>query len=343
MFEDLEVKINQNNSQVNTPVNTPNLTPPQPSPTININPDLERKSYIESIKKFETNNVIQGAANSGSKKRFSIKILIILIIIIAIGAGIFLFRAKIFGIVTGAMSQITNKFQKNTEITNPEELIIDDNIGIQDLVIEEEKIVEEPAIIAFLDTDSDGLLDIYESAYGSDINQQDSDNDGYKDGESVINGYSPTNGEKLNDGKNIFYFAYGSNMDFDTMRSRCGEGNFVGFSGSSLNDYVFYFYDRGFANIKESASQTVKGVLYRINENCFNSLDQAEGYPSTYQRRIVKINNSLGDFDAWVYIVENDDSSGDPSQDYFDTVIRGAKQYGVDDFYVQYISSLNAQ
>lgn len=350
MFEDLEIKINQSNLDANVQNSNPTPappTPPSPPPT-NINPDLDRKSYIDSMKNFETNHITKKSPITKSRKKFPIKIFIILIILIALGTGAFLFKNKISTIATGLIGQITTKFKKNADTVSLAEPVIDNNI-IDNNIIEdqapviEEEIIEEPAIIAFLDTDSDGLLDIYETIYGSDINQQDTDNDTYKDGEEVINNYSPIGEGELSDGKNIFYFAYGSNMNLDTMKSRCGEGNFVGFGGSSLNDYMFYFYDRGFANIKSSLSQTVKGVLYRINENCLNSLDQAEGYPNTYQRRIVKISNTLGNFDSWVYIVENDDSVGNPSQSYYDTVVSGAKQYGIDDFYIQYITSLSAQ
>lgn len=348
MFEDLEIKINQNNLDPNVQKSNPVPTPPPPSAPTNINSDLDKKSYIDSMKNFEANHIAKEASSTKSRKKFPIKIFVILIILIALGTGAFLFKNKISTIATGLINQVTTKFKKNTDTVSLAEPAIDNNI-IDNNIIEdqapviEEEIIEEPVIIAFVDTDSDGLLDIYETIYGSDINQPDTDNDTYKDGEEVLNGYSPTGNEKLSDGKNIFYFAYGSNMNLDTMKSRCGEGNFVGFSGFSLNDYMFYFYDRGFANIRSSLSQTVKGVLYRINESCLNSLDQAEGYPNTYQRRIVKISNTLGNFDSWVYIVESDDSVGNPSQEYYDTVVRGAKQYGIDDSYIQYITSLSAQ
>ncbi|MFH0852976.1 MAG: hypothetical protein V1853_01040 [bacterium] len=41
------------------------------------------------------------------------------------------------------------------------------------------------------DTDSDGLSDIDESFYGTEIDNQDTDGDGYLDGEEVDNGYNP--------------------------------------------------------------------------------------------------------------------------------------------------------
>ena len=41
------------------------------------------------------------------------------------------------------------------------------------------------------DTDQDGLIDAWETILGTDLNNPDSDGDGYKDGEEVAQGYSP--------------------------------------------------------------------------------------------------------------------------------------------------------
>jgi hypothetical protein len=42
-----------------------------------------------------------------------------------------------------------------------------------------------------IDTDKDGLPDYIENIYGTDLNNPDTDGDGYKDGEEVENGYNP--------------------------------------------------------------------------------------------------------------------------------------------------------
>ena len=47
------------------------------------------------------------------------------------------------------------------------------------------------------DSDSDGLTDVMEGFYGSDVLKPDTDGDGFKDGEEVDNGYSPVGPGKL--------------------------------------------------------------------------------------------------------------------------------------------------
>ncbi len=51
-----------------------------------------------------------------------------------------------------------------------------------------------------LDSDDDGLTDIEELIYGTDINNPDTDGDSYPDGTEVINAYDPAHGE----GKKLF-------------------------------------------------------------------------------------------------------------------------------------------
>ncbi|MDO8425154.1 MAG: thrombospondin type 3 repeat-containing protein [bacterium] len=53
------------------------------------------------------------------------------------------------------------------------------------------------ALPAGSDADADGLSDVREALYGSDLNSRDSDGDGYTDGEEVRNGYSPVGEGRL--------------------------------------------------------------------------------------------------------------------------------------------------
>lgn len=53
-----------------------------------------------------------------------------------------------------------------------------------------------PDAVQAKDSDGDGLFDEIEVLIGSDINNEDSDNDGYSDKEELVNSYSPTSKEK---------------------------------------------------------------------------------------------------------------------------------------------------
>lgn len=146
--------------------------------------------------------------------------------------------------------------------------------------------------------------------------------------------------EEIDLSNNIFYFAYGSNMNLDRMNDRCGQDNFTDLGQGILAGYDFYFYQRGYANIKEKASQEVEGVLFKINSQCLRDLDQVEGYPNIYQRRVVKVSFDQKMILAQVYLVENDQSTAKPSDEYYQVVLSGAESHGLSEHYVNKIKSL---
>lgn len=301
------------------------------------NHNFDLSKYISNTEEVNQFVALDADKEKSPKKNKKIFIFIFVVIFLLLaGAFIFLYYNK-------------KIFSKNKiSVQNHQEIILDEQkqnniLSDKDInpEIKEDKPVEIPDKIVE-DSDGDNFLDFYEKIYNSDPNSSDTDQDGYTDGNEVIHGYNPNSpkiSDKLNDDRNIFYFAYGSNMDFDKMITRCGENNFVGFL-SHLNDYKFYFYNRGYANIKPQKSSVVSGVLYKINKQCLSGLDRAEGYPSIYQRQIVKIKNIFGEFDAQVYIVENDNTTGSPSEEYFQTVVDGAIQHGLPKDYIKSIYTL---
>ena len=72
----------------------------------------------------------------------------------------------------------------------------------EEFLIEEEEILEDEEILID-DLDADGLSNEEEDLYGTDLQDNDSDNDGYLDGEEIDNGYDPTQGQgaRLDDGQ----------------------------------------------------------------------------------------------------------------------------------------------
>ena len=99
-------------------------------------------------------------------------------------------------------SQVTtNDTNENVVEDNNEETVVDETQTqpvVEEPVNQEPEIIPEVIIDVTLDTDNDGLTDINEAGYGTDINNPDTDGDGYKDGEEVLNGYNPNGEGKLN-------------------------------------------------------------------------------------------------------------------------------------------------
>ena len=77
---------------------------------------------------------------------------------------------------------------------------------------------------------------------------------------------------------NLFYFAYGSNMNPDRIRARLPEARPVG------KAYLcgWRLRERLYANIEPHKGGRVEGVLYLVSQTELYSLDSYEGYPHIY-------------------------------------------------------------
>jgi len=140
----------------------------------------------------------------------------------------------------------------------------------------------------------------------------------------------------------MYYFAYGSNMNHKQMEDRCPTS--WKFTGKAvLKGYKFVYdgksrtWDDGaVANMVESKDDEVWGGLFEITEYCLGSLDCHEGYHSkAYDRKTVRVEMDNGTaVNAWAYL-RIAQMPGDPSARYQNTVLKGAKDCGLPDDYVE--------
>ena len=70
------------------------------------------------------------------------------------------------------------------------------------------------------------------------------------------------------------YFAYGSNLSFAQMDSRCPENTQMGIG--ILHGYRWIISSRGYANVVKSDPDYVMGRIYKINKRDEESLDKKE-------------------------------------------------------------------
>ena len=77
------------------------------------------------------------------------------------------------------------------------------------------------------------------------------------------------------------YFAYGANMNMESMAWRCPAARPVG--AFTLQDWELEFYSH--ANILPKTGGKVYGVLWAITPDCEASLDAFEGFPDYYTKR----------------------------------------------------------
>ncbi len=138
----------------------------------------------------------------------------------------------------------------------------------------------------------------------------------------------------------VFYFAYGSNMNHAQMNKRCPSSKFI--KPGYLNNYKF-IYDgqskrwdkKAVANVVYSDGCQVWGGLFEINEDNLAALDCYEGYPASYDKEMLEVQDTDGNkHKAWVYL-RTGEKPGTPSEKYRRKVKDGAKDCGLSCDYIE--------
>lgn len=134
----------------------------------------------------------------------------------------------------------------------------------------------------------------------------------------------------------LVYFAYGSNMNPGRMLRRGAvdpagiAGRFPALLPGHRLAFDVWSEARGacVANIYEAQGEFVEGIAYPIPVEAVARLDLAEGHPTWYERRSIRIHPRDGGppLDALVYVAQADRLAADPAhhrptQDYLDSLL----------------------
>jgi len=94
------------------------------------------------------------------------------------------------------------------------------------------------------------------------------------------------------------------------------------------------------ANVQPAPGKTVYGVLYKIEENSFRSLDRYEGVPDHYRRIEIQVTPDGGQpVPAQVYIASKVEKGLRPSPHYLQAILDGAGEHSLP---VSYIGEIKA-
>ena len=134
----------------------------------------------------------------------------------------------------------------------------------------------------------------------------------------------------------VLYFAYGSNLDDDQMRSRCASARAE--ARAVLANYALAFggfshrWDGAVASGVRAQGARVEGLLYRIEESDLRALDRCEGHPFAYERVLKLVVDECGRRRrAQLYLQPEDGFEAWPPQPgYFRVLWRAYARLGFD-------------
>jgi len=141
----------------------------------------------------------------------------------------------------------------------------------------------------------------------------------------------------------VWYFAYGSNMNRAQMRSRTGQ--ILEEQPGRLDNYEMLFNKKSrggsaTANIRSAPGKIVYGVLYKVPDAAFRSLDRFEGVPEHYRRIEVSVTDSAGrKVTAQVYVATRVEKGLRPAPHYLQVILDGAGEH---DLPPEYIGEIKA-
>ncbi len=140
-----------------------------------------------------------------------------------------------------------------------------------------------------------------------------------------------------------YYFGYGSNMDINLLKRRIGNDSIAPISYAVLEDYRLVF-PRGLGSVIPDENSDVYGCLYFLTKEEIAKLDIVEGYKegrdksqNSYNREWIDVLTPDGNIiSAEIYIQsDNSDVNSKPSEGYKQTLVNGARQCLLPEFYIQ--------
>lgn len=130
--------------------------------------------------------------------------------------------------------------------------------------------------------------------------------------------------------KKQLYIAYGSNINLEQMAYRCPHSKVVG--TSEIKNFELEF--RGVATIVSKENASVPVLIWELDERDLPTLNRYEGYPRLYRQEKMNFELDGQSYEGMAYLMNHGEISP-PSQQYYNTILQGYKENGLDESYLQ--------
>lgn len=126
------------------------------------------------------------------------------------------------------------------------------------------------------------------------------------------------------------YIAYGSNINLEQMAYRCPHSKAVG--TSEIKDYELEF--RGVATIVPNKGAIVPVLIWELDERDLPVLNRYEGWPRLYRQETMSFELNGREVEGMAYLMNYGELSP-PSPQYYNTILQGYRENGLDEKYLQ--------
>lgn len=130
--------------------------------------------------------------------------------------------------------------------------------------------------------------------------------------------------------KKQLYIAYGSNINLEQMAFRCPHSSVV--VTSEIKDFELEF--RGVATIVPKKGATVPVLIWELDDRDLPTLNRYEGWPRLYRQEKMPFEMNGKSYEGMAYLM-NRGTISPPSQQYYNTILQGYRENGLDESYLQ--------
>ncbi len=130
--------------------------------------------------------------------------------------------------------------------------------------------------------------------------------------------------------KKQLYIAYGSNINLEQMAFRCPHSKVVG--TSEIKDFELEF--RGVATIVPKENASVPVLIWELDERDLPTLNKYEGWPRLYRQEKISFELDGKSCVGMAYLMNHGEISP-PCQQYYDTILQGYRENGLDESFLQ--------
>lgn len=130
--------------------------------------------------------------------------------------------------------------------------------------------------------------------------------------------------------KKQLYIAYGSNINLEQMAYRCPHSKVIG--TSEIKNFELEF--RGVATIVPKEGASVPVLIWELDERDLPTLNRYEGWPRFYRQEKMPFELKGKPYEGMAYLM-NHGEIAPPSQQYYNTILQGYRENGLDESYLQ--------
>ncbi len=139
----------------------------------------------------------------------------------------------------------------------------------------------------------------------------------------------------------MLYFAYGSFLDSETLRTHCPSAKFVTRAVLPNFEVQFNFMSRtyggGVTGVEPAPGRMARGVVYDVPQTEMEHLDTIEAVPEGlyYRQKVLVVDDGGSLLEADTYRTTDPKGPFKPTRRYLGLMIKGAKEHELDPGYIE--------